>query len=201
VTRRSGQPGKPLPPDHYRLMLRAAKPYVRRLLCFLRFSGARPGEMAAVTWPTIDLERRVVVLEKHKTARTQRVPRPRVIALHHTAFRLLLWLYRHRLPGQEHAFLNARGRPWTRYAMACLLKRLRKNGGVPKGCKFYGLRHAFGTQGVLNGVDLKTLAELMGHSNTRTTEYYVHIAGNTEHLGEAVRSVMGGGKSKVHKHP
>jgi site-specific recombinase XerD len=50
----------------------------------------------------------------------------------------------------------------------------------------YGLRHAFGTRSILNGVDLKTLSELMGHTTTRTTEHYLHLAGQRSHLADAM---------------
>jgi integrase len=52
----------------------------RQVLFFLRYTGARPGEMANLTWDDVNLEAGVIVLRKHKTIRT-RTPRPRVIQL------------------------------------------------------------------------------------------------------------------------
>jgi site-specific recombinase XerD len=57
--------------------------------------------------------------------------------------------------------------------------------------KLYGLRHRFGTTAILHGVDLKTLSELMGHTTTRMTEHYVAIAGQRQHLAEAMLKVHG----------
>lgn len=56
--------------------------------------------------------------------------------------------------------------------------------------KLYGIRHAFGTRAIMSGsVDLKTLAEVMGHTTTRTTEHYLHVAGKHEHLARAMLAV------------
>ena len=40
---------------------------------------------------------------------------------------------------------------------------------------------------IVRGVDIKTLAQLMGHQSTRMTEHYLHLAGEREHLGESMR--------------
>jgi hypothetical protein len=53
----------------------------------------------------------------------------------------------------------------------------------------YGLRHAFGTRAVLRGVDVKTLAELMGHTTTRMTEHYLHLAGERSYLAAAMERI------------
>lgn len=49
------------------------------LLRFLRLTGARPGEAGNLQWDNVDCDAGVIVLPKHKTVRTQRVPKPRVI--------------------------------------------------------------------------------------------------------------------------
>jgi site-specific recombinase XerD len=69
------------------------------------------------------------------------------------------------------------------------MQRARAKAGIPDDAKLYGLRHAFGTRAILNGVDIKTLAELLGHTSTRMSEHYVHIAGKVPHLLEAMRKV------------
>ena len=42
------------------------------------------------------------------------------------------------------------------------LTRFRAKAGVPRDATLYGIRHQFGTMAVVNGVDIKTLSELMG---------------------------------------
>ncbi|QEL18592.1 site-specific integrase [Limnoglobus roseus] len=132
----------------------------------------------------------VIVLVKHKTSRTQRVPKPRVISLDAEIVRLLISI-RSRQEGGELVFYNHRGTPWNRSNLSLRLQRGRKKAGIPADAKLYGLRHAFGTRAIVNGVDIKTLAELMGHTTTRVTEHYVHLAGNKAHLHAALRKLNG----------
>jgi integrase/recombinase XerD len=88
--------------------------------------------------------------------------------------------------GGSHVFVNARGRPWDRTSLALRMVRLRERAGLREDCRLYGLRHRFATEAVRRGVNLKTVAELLGHTSTRMTEHYVHVAGDLTHLAEAV---------------
>ena len=126
----------------------------------------------------------------HKTAHTQRMPRPRVIVLHPVAQKLLGWIRRHD-HHEQWIFAKADGTPWQRYALIGHMKRLRAKLALPRDCRLYGLRHAFGTRAIRMGVELKTLSELMGHTSTRTTERYVHLAGQVEHLQAALNKAFG----------
>ena len=129
----------------------------------------------------------VIVLHEHKTSRTQKVKKPRVIPLHPVVLKLLIYLRRLGQPG-DHVFLTHRKTPWNRSSLSLRVRRARKIAGVPDDAKLYGLRHGFGTRSILNGVDIKTLAELMGHTTTRMTEHYVHFAGQPQHLAAAMLS-------------
>jgi len=162
----------------------------REILIFLRYTGARPSEAAKLRWSHIDTEQGVIVLTEHKTSRTQKVKKPRIIALHPSAIRLLARI-RRRGEG-EYVFVNHRRTPWNKNSLALRIKRAREKAGLPDDVKLYGVRHAFGTRAITNGsVDLKTLSELMGHTTTRTTEHYLHVAGKHEHLARAMLSVNG----------
>jgi site-specific recombinase XerD len=63
---------------------------------------------------------------------------------------------------------------------------VRRRANLPDDAKLYGCRHAFGTAAVLAGVDVLTLAELMGHTQLETTRWYVHLSGKTDHLVDAM---------------
>jgi len=56
-----------------------------------------------------------------------------------------------------------------------------------RGVSFHPLRHTFGSWLAMGGVDIKTIAELMGHESIETTQRYIHIA--SEHKKAAVETL------------
>lgn len=155
----------------------------RQVLFFLRLTGARPGELCNLQWEDIDLDNKVIILRQHKTSK--KTHKPRVIPLHPVIVKLLIYIRRLE-QNSSHVFLNHRTNPWNKNSLSQRMQRARKAVGIASDAKLYGLRHGFGTRAVLNGVDIKTLAELMGHTSTRTTEHYLHLAGHREHLAASM---------------
>src|SRR5207237_1335496 len=80
-------------------------------------TGARPGEASKLRWEEIDLAQGVVVIKKHKTSRTQRQPKPRVIPLTQELVDLLAGIRRRDEPG-EFVFSTHRGTRWNRCNLA-----------------------------------------------------------------------------------
>jgi integrase len=185
-----GDDGRDLTPAEFAALLRLATPYFRRVLVFLRFSGARPGELKNCQWKHVNFEVQAIVQKEHKTAHTTRDKKPRMIRFNQILIKLLIWLKRHQPAGTEHVFLNAYGAPWTTRALCKNLFGLREKAGLPADAKLYGCRHAFATWAILNGLDVATLAELLGHKHLRTTERYVHLAGQREHLNKAAEAAV-----------
>jgi integrase len=160
----------------------------RMVLIFLRYTGCRPGELCNLEWTDVDLDAREIVLRRHKTAKKTR--KPRRVPIHPVVLKLLIFIRRLRQPGMR-VFLTHRKTPWNRSNLGLRMRRSREAAGIPKDGKLYGLRHRFGTTAILRGVDLKTLAELMGHSTTRMTEHYIALVGQRDHLADAMLRVNG----------
>jgi integrase len=177
---------KVCPSDRNRRKGPSAADRFRELLRFLRLTGARPGEASHLEWSHIDLAAAVIVLTVHKTSRTQRTPKPRIIPLTQEVVELLTAIRQRQEPGPR-VFSTQRGTAWNRCNLSLRMQRARAKAKIPDDAKLYGLRHAFGTRAIMNGVDIKTLAELLGHTSTRMSEHYVHIAGKVPHLLEAMR--------------
>ena len=94
----------------------------------------------------------------------------------------------------EFVFLNHRRTPWNRSSLSLRMRRAREKAGVPDDAKLYGLRHRFATKALVNGVDMKTLAELLGHTTRRMTEHYLAaLGGEKEHLRDAMKRAVGEG--------
>jgi integrase len=181
-----GQRGKAITEADFRAFLRGSQPDVRRVLLFLRWTGCRPCELSALTWSNVDAEAGAATLWIHKTSRTRKDREPRVIYLTAKAVRLLSWIRKHQRADDVFCFLNSIDRPWNRNSLTLRIYRLRKRLGLPMAAKLYGLRHAWATGMAEAGVDLKTLATLLGHTTVRMSEHYLHLSGNTRRLRETL---------------
>jgi integrase len=176
--------------DHQRLMAAIPRPpsnpraqgAFRAVLIALRHSGVRPGTIAAVQAEHVAADLSCWVLPKHKTRR--KTGKPLVVYLS-PYLQLLTRILLHFRP-TGHLFLNARGTPWKPDAIARRFRRLRQRIGLPVGTVAYAYRHSFTTSAMLNGVDVATVAELLGHGNlTMIQKHYGHLTGAVEHLKAA----------------
>ncbi len=66
------------------------------------------------------------------------------------------------------------GRLTTR-SIERLIAHYAKAAGIPKKVTPHTLRHQFGTDLLMNGADLRSVQELLGHSNVSTTQIYTHV--------------------------
>ncbi len=167
---------------------------MRRFVMFVRFSGMRPGEVRKLLWVHVDLDNLCISFADHKTA--HRTQAPRRIPLNTVIVKLLMAQRKVTPPESKHVFVNAYGRPWTTKALTKNFRTIRQRAGVPDDVRLHGGRHTFATQAVVNGVDVATLAQLLGHANIRTTERYMHLAGQVDHLREAMERAISERNSK-----
>ena len=65
-------------------------------------------------------------------------------------------------------------------------KALRKSGIAPP-FRLYDLRHTYGTRAIEAGIDVFSVAKLMGHADLDTTQRYVHLS--KAHLEDAQRRI------------
>lgn len=149
--------------------------------------GLRAGEIFALTWGDVDMERGVLALRDTKSGKTR-------AAIMTDAIRAML-------EGRErggHASLVFPARSGGKIVQVSdafnrTVQSLGLNDGVEDSRQklvFHSLRHTFASWLVEQGVDLYTVKELMGHGSITMTERYSHLAPDT--LRRAMKSLEAG---------
>lgn len=204
-----------LTPQQMELLVRKSSPAARAFLVGLRETLGRPQEIRAATWdqlqpdtPGMPLDRALasgralIVQTEFKDCRRRRdQTRPRVLLVSVCLGKLLLHMAKMSDARTGEIFRNTRGRPWTRNAVRIMMRRLRKR------CKMlpdargenvtaYTFRHSLATWAAAAGVVDRTLADLLGHVETRTTTRYLHL--QVSHLRKAMAKIAPN-RAKVRK--
>jgi integrase len=141
-------------------------------------TGMRAGEQFGLRWSDVSLERKSIALHKTKTGKTRHIP---LNTIAHAAFREL----QSRQKIHEEVFLNTEGNPMRRardwFEPALLQARIRDY-------TWHCNRHTFASRLVMAGVDIRTVAQLLGHSTIQMTMRYAHLA--PEHSQAAVERLV-----------
>ena len=74
---------------------------------------------------------------------------------------------------------NVNGKPISAKTLFGNWKKVLSNSKIPYK-KFHSLRHTYATMLLSHGVDLKTVQDLMGHSDITITQIYLHVLPKTK---------------------
>lgn len=188
-----------LPADKIGAYLEAAKQRgVYPMLLLELTSGLRKGELLALNWSDLDVDTRTLKVNKQisringelvvsapKTANSIR----NVVLPQQTVDALVEEHKRH--PESPLMFCSPRTTGyWCPDAMYRLHKNILLDAGIDMSIRFHDLRHTFATLAIQNGVDVKTLASMLGHfSAAFTLDTYTHV---TEDMQRGAAEKIGG---------
>jgi integrase len=152
--------------EEIKCLLEAASDNFKPILITALHSGMRRGEIFNLCWSDVDLKNRVLVICESKSGKKRYIPLDETL---YEVFRVLPSRFKKGL-----VFPSSR----TEGKWVDLKKQFRKTvdkAGI-KEIRFHDLRHTFASHLVMNGVDLKTVQELLGHSSLTMTMRYSHLA-------------------------
>ncbi|MCP4480220.1 MAG: tyrosine-type recombinase/integrase [Planctomycetaceae bacterium] len=149
-------------------------------LIALRHSGRRLGEICNLN--VDDVSGATWTIHKHKTRRTTGKPQTAFTTPCLQTLTKILTANRSRGP----VFKNSQGQRWKPNAVQLRFKRLRQRLGLPDSVTAHAYRHTYITDSIKNGVDMNTVAELVGHANAKMiNEMYAHLGQDRKHLAQA----------------
>lgn len=122
-------------------------------------TGLRPSELLALKVEDIDFFEHTILVKSTKTYQDRIIPIGKELSQ-----KLQYWIYKKKISNRIF--------PYNPDWFAVILRKASKKIGFH--VTPYMLRHTFATQYIENGGNLLMLKNILGHSNIKTTESYVH---------------------------
>jgi integrase len=169
----------------FKRLMGAARGPFKHVLFTLRWMPLRPQDLRNLRWKggpnVVDLDQGILHFGKDKTSRRRKDKTARIVALPPPVLKLLK---RRRLLGDEWCFVNANRGQYTTSGICQTMRRCRERAGLMadengEEVVLYHNRHTVLSQAatVLTASELQAFA---GHTDYRTTQKYVHLAGKAE---------------------
>lgn len=146
----------------------------KAMLELMYSSGLRVSELVSITVNNLDFNNCIIrIIGKGN--------KERVIPIgEYSMYYLNLYMERRdelrKKVNDESLFLNNHGKGITRQGFFKILKGILKEKDLPENISPHTLRHSFATHLLKRGADLRSIQEMLGHSDISTTKIYTHIS-------------------------
>lgn len=151
----------------------------RAMLELLYATGIRVSELIALKVSDINLQQGYIICRDAQKERTIPIGRAAISTL-----QAYLGEVRHILirdSNDKTLFVNCNGNPMTRQGFWKIVKTYAKAAHIEEDITPHMLRHSFAAHLVQNGANLKSVQQMLGHSDISTTQVYMHL---NDHDGE-----------------
>ena len=140
----------------------------RLILSLLYSSGLRVSELVSLRINDIDLQDRTIRIRG-------KGDKDRIVLFDENTRNLLEDYLQKRVYESDYLFLNRFGDPLTPRYVQMMIKNYARKAGINKKVTPHILRHSFATHLLKNGVDIRAIQQLLGHSNLSTTQIYTSV--------------------------
>ncbi len=177
-------------------------------------TGCRRGELVALQWSDIDFEKGVITISKSAYTRTgqpvgikdTKTHKSRKVSVSQYCMDMLKDWHTEQLKlhlqlgtawkGEDWVFIQADGSIMYPTSPTMMFDKFLKRKGLPHK-KFHALRHTSATLSLVSGVNIKTVATRLGHSQMKTTDRYVHTIEEADRqasdvLGDMIQNLQQG---------
>lgn len=141
----------------------------RLLLALAYGAGLRVSEVVNLRAKDIDLDRNLIVVREGKGGKDRITLLPEKLLGE-------LGVLMGGKEGSAILFESERGGKLTTRTAQKVFEQALSRAGILKEASFHSLRHSFATHCLENGVDVRYVQTLLGHSNIRTTQRYTQVS-------------------------
>ncbi len=149
-------------------MKRTAKIRDKVILSLLYSTGLRISELVKLNKKDIDFDERTIRVRG-------KGDKDRIVLFDEKTKDLITNYIENENPDSEYLFINKNGRKLTPRYVQLMIKRYAKEAGIEKKVTPHVLRHSFATHLLKNGVDIRVIQQLLGHSSLSTTQIYTNV--------------------------
>jgi integrase/recombinase XerD len=140
----------------------------RLMLTILYFTGLRVSELCTLELNQIDFDNHTIRIRG-------KGDKDRIVLYEKNTSDLLQEYLDKRGTIIEYLFVNNKGKPLTTRYVELMIKEYAVCAGISKRVTPHMLRHSFATHLLKNGVDIRGIQQLLGHSSLSTTQIYTSM--------------------------